>query len=268
MFNIVERWQAQACRLFYWKMNAQDYQALLKDFVERGGAPRMAQRLGRFSLQNWAKLQYELSKLKPAPETPTATPTETQEPPQTPPKPKVFNDLISDYPVVLHATYRRRWEVWLAACSWKMQLNNISPIDADRAFEVQLKIYRLFLELDQCQKILRHYQEHKRVMPTQSAVDFSAMSELECYKYRNKLRASITRRRQTISALEKALPSPEERHYTIRLHSLNRKREQLQDKLNELHECEKFLDGRKDWEKWLKNLCIVKIYSIFVVLKK
>ncbi|MBT0551968.1 hypothetical protein [Riemerella anatipestifer] len=230
-------------------MNAQQHQELLKEFSSKGGSQKLVKSLEKFSLQNYAKLKYEYGKLSPKStndkaKTQAPDQVEAKEPAKkyTPGKdPRVFHDLIADYPVQLHATFRKRWQVWMEACSWKMQLNEVPDHDAESAFDVQLKIYECFKIFDECQKILKHYQEHKRIMPTEVSVDFSKMSELEIFKYQNKLRASITRRRQTIESLEKNLPNKENNNYAIRLHSLNRKKEQLQEKINELLECEKIL---------------------------
>ena len=82
-------------------------------------------------------------------------------------------------------------------------------------------------------------------MPLETETDFEGMSELEIYKYRDNLRALITRRKQTIKKMESSLPAPEDPEYKSRLHTLNLKREQLQEKENELMECEKFLNNGK-----------------------
>lgn len=218
-------------------MNAKEHKKLLSEFVAKGGSERLSKSLQRFSLQNHAKLKYELSKLKTEDKPKIESPRTVE----TPKTRKVFDDLIADYPVQLHSTFRRRWEVWLEACSWKMQLNRVDAQDAETAFGIQIKIYNCFIEFDRCQKILKHYREHKRIMPTEVATDFSKLTELELFKCRNKLRASITRRRQTIEKQETNLPDKEDESYVLRLHSLNRKKEQLQDKLNELLACEKLL---------------------------
>ena len=152
---------------------------------------------------------------------------------------------IADYPVELHKAFRRRWGLWMEACSLKVQLGELDPKDEDEAFELQWKIWVCFREFDQCQKVLKHYREHKRIMPLETETDFEGMSELEIYKHRDNLRALITRRKQTINKMENSLPAPEDPDYKSRLHTLNLKREQLQEKENELIECEKFLNNGK-----------------------
>ena len=229
-------------------MNAQNHRQLLEDFLSAGGNSRIAESLKNFSLQNYAKLKYEYKRLGAIhqQETPKEPLKEESGNPKTePPKRKVFNDLISDYPVELHPAYRRRWDLWMQACSLKMQLNKIPETETESALEIQMKIYRCFLDFDQCQKVLKHYREHKRIMPLEAETDFEGMSELEIYKYRDNLRALITRRKQTIKKMENSLPAPEDPDYKSRLHTLNLKREQLQEKENELMECEKFLNNGK-----------------------
>lgn len=209
---------------------------LLEKFIANGGNPAFAERIKGFSLSNFAKLKYEFSKLKPA----IVRSEETPQSPPPSPKKRVFNDFIADYPTELHIVYKRRWELWLEACSLKIKLSQIKPNEEDKAMDLQLKIYYLFQEFDQCQKILKHYQEHKRIMPTVVQTDFSKMSELEIYKYRDNLRALITRRKQTIEKMERELDQVEEITPKA-LHTLNLKKEQLQEKINELLECEKHL---------------------------
>ena len=229
-------------------MNAQKHRQLLEEFLSAGGNSRIAESLKNFSLQNYAKLKYEYKRLgaihqHETPKEPLKK--ESGNPKTEPPKRKVFNDLISDYPVELHPAYRRRWDLWMQACSLKMQLNKIPETETESALEIQMKIYRCFLDFDQCQKVLKHYKEHKRIMPLEAETDFEGMSELEIYKYRDNLRALITRRKQTIKKMENSLPAPEDPEYKSRLHTLNLKREQLQEKENELMECEKFLNNGK-----------------------
>ena len=229
-------------------MNAQKHRQLLEEFLSAGGNSRIAESLKNFSLQNYAKLKYEYKRLGAIHqhETPKEhLKKESGNPKTEPPKRKVFNDLIADYPVELHPAYRRRWDLWMQACSLKMQLNKIPETETESALEIQMKIYRCFLDFDQCQKVLKHYREHKRIMPLEAETDFEGMSELEIYKHRDNLRALITRRKQTINKMENSLPAPEDPEYKSRLHTLNLKREQLQEKENELMECEKFLNNGK-----------------------
>lgn len=226
-------------------MNAQKHQELLQEYIAKGGDLKHSKSFKQFSLQNFAKLKYELKKLgDPTPK------EEIKPPPPTPEKaktyrPKPFDDLILEYPPALHSIFKKRWEVWLEACSLKIQLGNIPEKEPQKAFDIQWKIYQCFQELDQCQTILNHYREHKRIMPTKTQKDLSIMSEMELFKHRNNLRTLITRRKQTINLLEKNLPEKEHQDYTKKLHHLNLKKEQLQQKINELLECDKLLNHGK-----------------------
>lgn len=230
-------------------MNKEKHQELLKDFLSKGGNARVAKSVERFSLQNYAKLKYELSKIKTSPcitdkESAAIVVQQPTEANAYKPKSSVFDELILDYPTELYSTYRRRWEIWLEACSWKMRLNETPPKDEKKAFEIQWIIYTLFQEFDQCQTILGHYREHKRIMTVESKRDFSQMSELELFKERNNLRTLITRRRQTIEKLEATTLPKEGEEYKWQ-HNISRKREQLQEKINELREIEKNLNNGK-----------------------
>lgn len=222
-------------------MNSNKHQDLLKEFVRLGGSERLAKSLATFSLQNFAKLKYEIGKLEPRTEKqePRDKKQETGDKKQ---KPRAFTDLISEYPVELHLVYHRRWNAWLGACSLKVRLNELKPNETEKAFDIQMKIFQSFKTLDECEKILKHYREHKRIMPTESETDFEQMTELQIHKMQNNLRASITRRRQTIEKMQAHLPeNPTPRE----LHSINLKKEQLQQKINDLLECEKFLNNGK-----------------------
>lgn len=224
-------------------MNVQLHEELLKQYISQGGNPKIAHAVKRFSLQNYAKLKYEMKKNPPltSPKEgtiPTVSPLSLGEGQGV--RRTGFGDLISQYPVELHLTYKKRLDAWLQACSLKVSLNSLSdlPQDEPKAFEIQMQIWKCFQTIDHCQKILKHYQEHKRIMPTESKTDFSKMSELELYKYRDNLRALITRRKQTIQKLAFPTPSEGGEMSPRKLHTLNLKREQLQDKENELLECE------------------------------
>lgn len=227
-------------------MNTTQHQELLEKFRTLGGSEKLAQSLTPFSLKNFAKLKYELSKLEGKGQKTEGNPPDAKsEPPTAIRQNKVFNDLIADYPVTLHPVFRKRWEVWMEACSLKIQLNALGEnpkVDIETIFAIQWKIYRCFQEFDQCQTILKHYREHKRVMPFELGIDFTKMSEMEVFKYRNNLRALITRRKQTIEKLENELPSAESQQLKAKQHTINLKKEQLQEKINELLECNKILN--------------------------
>ena len=221
-------------------MNAKQHEILLEKYTAMGGDARLAHSVKNFTLRNYAKLKYELSKIEkrqsniPAEE----PPSEKKEPP----KHKIgFKDFISDYPAQLHPTYRKRLEVWLSLCSLKIQLNEIPPRQEEKAFALQYQIYLLFKEMDRLEHILKHYRQYKRIMPTETKKDFSEKTELELYKQQNNLRSLITRREQTIAKMQAEIfsdgePTPKQ------LHLLNLKKEQLQQKINELIEIEKRLE--------------------------
>jgi len=226
-------------------MNAQKHKELLEQYLQNGGNRRLADSVRAFSLQNYAKLKYELEKLEhQKPKLELKSPNleiENQQPQAE--KRSIFKELIIEYPTELHHTYRRRWEVWLELCSWKVRLNEIPEKETKQAFEIQWIIHLLFQEFDKCQNILKHYKEHKRIMLPNARRDFSEMTELELYKELNNLRALICRRKQTIEKMENELegtePTPRQ------LHAINLKKEQLQEKTNELLEIEKILNNGK-----------------------
>ncbi|SDE68372.1 hypothetical protein [Riemerella columbipharyngis] len=240
-------------------MNKEVHQRLLSDFQRLGGSGRLAKSLANFSLQNYAKLKYEIGRLsgdhvkptagKPAAEKITEQKTETEKPKvlgyANAEKRKVFNDFIADYPLELHPVYRGRWQVWLESCSLKIALNKLPSTAVSEAFAIQCKIYECFKVFDECQKILKHYRVYKRIMPTGVKKDLSGLSELELFKLQNKLRASISRRKKTIEKMEVELPEKDASGYTSKLHSINLKKEQLQEKINELMACEKLLNDGK-----------------------
>lgn len=216
-------------------MNINQHEKLINEFINRGGNKRIVDGLRAFSLQNYARLKYELSKLG-SPE-PTAEPIVSVKVVEKKKHiRKGFNDLISEYPPELHPVYSKRLELWLSICSLKLQLNEES--NESKAFDIQLDIYGKFKELDHYQRMLSHYKDTKRIMIPETEKKFSNLSNLQLLKMQNNLRASITRRQQTIDRKEKALgdnPTHKE------LNSINLKKERLQEKINELFECEKFL---------------------------
>lgn len=219
-------------------MNAKQHEILLEKYTALGGDARIINAVKNFSLKNYAKLKYEYSKIE---NKTTAPPPETPPKEATPPPQKIgFKDFISDYPAQLHPTYRKRLEVWLSLCSLKIQFNEIPPRQEEKAFALQYQIYLLFKEMDRLEHILKHYRQYKRIMPTETKKDFSEKTELELYKQRNNLRSLITRREQTIAKMQAEIfsdrePTPKQ------LHLLNLKKEQLQQKINELIEIEKRL---------------------------
>jgi hypothetical protein len=143
-------------------------------------------------------------------------------------KPK-FLGFISQYPVELHGTYNDAFSFWLKLCSLKIKLNSISAEDEKSAYEIQTDILENLSKFVQCRKVLDHFNEHKRILPTETKTDFSKFSELELDKKRRNLASLISRRKQTIAKMETDLPEISAENYRKKLASINLKKEQLEE---------------------------------------
>lgn len=130
------------------------------------------------------------------------------------------------YPMELHSTYRQRVNDFYLACELKFQLNALSGDNEIQALEIIIQLEDLWTRIDRAWKILNHWKEHNRIMPTEESEDFSKLSGVQLVMMRNKLESRISKRQKTIDAMAiVAENSPEDKSL---LNSFNRKLEQLQ----------------------------------------
>lgn len=221
------------------------HQESINRYLALGGDPKEVKRLKSPNLKNRARVIYLLSQLE-------SKNVKTKKPQKQTLKAKVkpktftpdkikFLGLISNYPVELHKTYKKAFEIWINICELKLKLNLVPTKEERKAFEIQLKMFRLLENFDIRKKALDYYQKHKRILPTKTKKDFSKLTPIELFQTRNNLRRLITGREKTIRKQEKNLPHPDDEKYFKRLDMLNRKREQLQEKILELEKVEKLM---------------------------
>lgn len=214
------------------------HQENIKLYLSLGGDTRKIKALTAATLQNRARLAYLISQLQTKPDNlgqtvskerkyePNPEPVDEPAPVR---KKGVFSDFISQYPVALHETYKKRYEHWLEACSLKVSLNEIPEDDSEAALIIQDKIMKCFSRFDACQEALDYFNEKKRVLPVKSSQDFSQLTPLELLKIRNNLRSQITKRKATIKKKQTELPDPEDDNFKVKQNALNRKIEELRE---------------------------------------
>ncbi|MEZ0182644.1 hypothetical protein AB9T89_10390 [Flavobacterium oncorhynchi] len=143
------------------------------------------------------------------------------------------------YPMELHSTYRQRVNDFYLACELKFQLNALSGDNEIQALEIIIQLEDLWTRIDRAWKILNHWKEHNRIMPTEESEDFSKLSGVQLVMMRNKLESRISKRQKTIDAMAIVVEnSPEDKSL---LNSFNRKLEQLQQLKIDLETIRKIL---------------------------
>ena len=213
-----------------------NHQENIAEYLRLGGDSKKIRSLTSPTLQNRARLSFLIAQLpkiglqsqnkiaadeKPVPE---------QQPVAVPERKKgVFSDFISQYPSELHATYKKRYEYWLEACSLKVKLNEVPEDDEVTALTIQEQIMKCFAEFDSCQEALQYYNEKKRVLPTKSNKDFSNMDARELLQTRNLLRSTISKRKSTIKKKQLEMPGTEHPSFKCKQNALNRKIEELRE---------------------------------------
>lgn len=226
------------------------HQENIKLYLSLGGDSRKAKQITAYTLQNRAKLAHLLGQLQTKPDNLGQTVSkerkyESNPEPVDEPAPVrkkgVFSDFISQYPVALHETYKKRYEHWLEACSLKVSLNEIPEDDSEAALIIQDKIMKCFTKFDACQEALDYFNEKKRVLPVKSSQDFSQLTPVELLKIRNNLRSQITKRKATIKKKQTELPDPEDDNFKVKQNALNRKIEELRELELQLKEVESLL---------------------------
>ncbi len=162
------------------------HQQNLELYISSGGDPKLAARYKTPTLDNRAKLSYLVSQMKMTYGKKESIPEQSLDidgqkvdiPKIEPEKPK-FLGLITQYPVELHSTYHDAFAIWLKLCSLKIKLNAVDPEDEAGAYSFQTKMLRYIEKFDKHKRVLDHYLENKRILPTKSKNDYTNMSVLE-----------------------------------------------------------------------------------------
>jgi hypothetical protein len=215
-------------------MDRNTHKNLLDHYLKNGGDAKKVKLISAFSSANHAKLKYFIKQLNiDLPEVAEVKGTKTEEISTktiVPPKQKnsIFSDLISNYPKELHSAFKMRYEHWLEACSIKIQLNDVDIRDEKKALEIQWLLMNQLDAMDKCQRALEYYKVNKRVLETETKATFENLTPMELIKRRNNLRSSITKRTATMKRMEKELPDLNDPKYNLKLHLLNRKKEEIQ----------------------------------------
>lgn len=226
------------------------HQQNIELYLSSGGDPKLAARYKTPTLDNRAKLSYLVSQMKITYEKKESIPVQSLDidgqkvdkpqkgidvsdinvgdiPKNEPEKPK-FLGLITQYPVELHSTYHDAFAIWLKLCSLKIKLNAVDPEDEAGAYSFQTKMLRYIEKFDKHKRVLDHYLENKRILPTKSKNDYSNMSVLELDREKRNLAGLICRRKQTIAKMESMLPEVTAPDYNRKLAAINSKIEQLE----------------------------------------
>lgn len=210
-------------------MKISEFNQLKQEYISLGGTELFLKKIGdSLTIRTEARLKYEIKKLQKSvsAERVIAKPKKSEPPYKANPQ-KVFKDSIAQYPAELHDVYRKRIDVFLQACSLKKQLNDLPDLAEKNAGNLQWQIWRLFEELDKCQKALKHWNEHKRLLPTE--IDFSPnhIPDKRLHLELRNLRSKRSRRKQTIEKMKSTLLPIDADGFQSQMNLLNRKVEQL-----------------------------------------
>lgn len=203
-------------------------------YLENGGDHKIANRHKLPTLQNRAKISYLISQQKPK-ESITYQDEEkkyqddSKKHQDVEPAKPAFLGFISQYPVELHSTYKNCYNAWIDVCRFKIQLNDVVPLDVEDAYQLQLKIFKSISKFDRYKNSLDYWNDHKRILPTESKKDYSKFTPLELDQERRNLASLICRRRQTIEKKKKELPPTSDPNYTKKILSIQVKNEQLEE---------------------------------------
>ena len=214
----------------------------LQAFLALGGDPKLANKHKLPTIQNRAKISYFLSQLNKVEQTEVAK-INTEEKLEEnvaekkekleivePSKPH-FLGFIAKYPTELHSTYKDCYNEWLDVCRYKIELNGVAINDVNAAYEVQWKMHQSITNFDRYKKALDHWNEHKRILPTESKTDYSTYTLFELDQAKRSLATLISRRKKTIAKKEKELPPVDAMDYRKKLAAIQLKKEQLEEML-------------------------------------
>lgn len=185
------------------------YKKLLNKLKDFGASEKFLQSVCFYSLENEAKVRLELRKYQDLGNSLQTTNYKNQisvsESKESNASYSLYTNsqqLITDFPLELHGVYCKRKDFFLQACSLKIQLNTLVDADAENALKIQQKIFELFEKIDSLNTILEHWTTHKRILKTNTKVDFSLLSAMELLQKRNTLRSNLTSRKKTLAKLQ------------------------------------------------------------------
>lgn len=218
------------------------YRELINDLERLGGDLRGVPRY--YSLEAEAKVRRLIKEMR------GKEPQQAhQESPQLHKK-EEKEDLIADYPVNLHGTYRAKREAWLSACSLKLTLNAVPMKEEKKAREIQRELWKLFEAMDNYDVILNYWKEHKKILEPQKE-DYSHLTAIELVQRRNTLRSNIVSREKSLSKWEEQAKSEEgktSRSLWVLKEKIARKREELEQIKLQVKEIEKLITNPKGEE--------------------
>ena len=226
-------------------MTRTEFNKYIRELRELGGDDRLIGLIGEsLNLRTEARIKYEIKKRKTQPQGRVSAIVKEAKAKEPNYKPKEsFRDYISEYPPELHPVYMDRRDNFLQACSLKVKLNSLSPMEEKQASLLQWEIWGLFEAMDRCQRILNHWKETKRILPNETKEDFASIPEKKLDLTLRNLRSNKSRRTKTIQKLKSELPDAEFPDFKTRFNLLNRKIEQLAEIELQIEKLESMIFG-------------------------
>lgn len=228
-----------------WFENGCDYDQGVLIFT-RIGKNRNLVRVFSRKETNWnrEKLKYELNKFRTNLGQIPARKLKKNTPPASTDKNIQSAELITikskpmvAYPVSLHPVYQRRIAAFYKAASLKVQLNDLAEESEEEALQLQFEIWGLIKVNNKCWKILSHYDDTGRIMPTESTADFKELSPQELVNQRQKLYVNKSKRSKTILSKEAELSSEINPAKRLKLKEfIMKKKEELQAIENDIEQ--------------------------------
>ena len=86
-----------------------------------------------------------------------------------------------------------------------------------------------------------YYNEHKRVLPTETKTDFSQLSPAELILLRNNLRSNISHREKTLKKRIAELPPEDDKSFRTKKNFILNKTEEMNELKLQLEEIEKLI---------------------------
>lgn len=208
-------------------MIEKEFQNLKDLFLKLGGNIRFLKSIKTPSLENEAKLRYEIRKLKKEALSTKVDSLPSKVKDDTYHAKADFKDFLSEYPEQLHAVYFSRNNAFLKACSLKVKLNQLKAEEVKQAGAIQWEIWELFQSMDKAQYILDYWKENKRLLPTETQEDFSSIPPKKLYLKLRNLRSNRTKRNKTIQKMKDELPEVDHSDFRTKYNLLNKKIEEL-----------------------------------------
>jgi hypothetical protein len=198
-----------------------DNQSLIKSLKN---SPTEANRLVLLAELHKANLKNKKKEVLPKPLV-EVKPTATAEQPTQ--ADKHWKRELAELPSQLWPVVEHRKNAFNKVCVLKMQLNELSENEEEKALTMQLEMFRLWQEIDMAWAKIDYWKENRRFLPSETVENYEGITLNKAIKERALLYSRVVKRKKTIAMMTEELLHLKEKEKDLRQYQLDKKKEEL-----------------------------------------